>query len=114
MRWILVEIRTPDPKFLFVRVDPLPQDFTPRASFRTCLALHAHEIGRKPMAIATAAAPAMVRAVRRSLFAAYELLPVIIAESAGYARRKPGFVHGAKRIKQLPFEAPIHASDHVV
>src|SRR6516225_9003470 len=26
MRWILVEIRPADPKFFFVRVDPLPQD----------------------------------------------------------------------------------------
>src|SRR5215471_2782516 len=60
MRWILVEIRSPDPKFFFVRVDPLPQDFTPRASLRTRIALHAHKINRKPMAIATAAAPAMV------------------------------------------------------
>src|SRR4029077_6873581 len=60
MRWILIEIRSPDPKFFFVRVDPLPQDFTPRASLPTCLGLHAHEIGREPMAVATAAAPAMV------------------------------------------------------
>src|SRR6516164_9742539 len=60
MRWILVEIRSPDPKFFFVRVDPFPQDFTPRASVRTRVALHAHEVGRKPMAIATAAAPTMV------------------------------------------------------
>src|SRR5215469_3509525 len=42
MRWILVEIRSPDPKLFFVRVDPLPQDFTPCASLRTRLALHAH------------------------------------------------------------------------
>src|SRR5262245_63466889 len=114
MRWILVEIRTADPKLFFVRIDPLPQEVTPRVSLRTCLALDAHEIGRKPMAIATAAAPAMVRAVRRSLFTADELLPVIIAESAGYAGRKPGLVHRAKRTIQLPFEAAIHASDHVV
>src|SRR6516165_9865543 len=67
MRWILVEIWSPDAKFFFVGVDPLPQDFTPRASLRTRLALHAHDIGRKPVAIATAAAPAMVRAVRSSL-----------------------------------------------
>jgi hypothetical protein len=60
MGWILVEIRSPDPKLFFVRVDPLPQDFTPREPLRTRLAPHAHEIGRKPMAIATAAAPAMV------------------------------------------------------
>src|SRR6516225_7664321 len=60
MRWILVEIRPADPKFFFVRVDPFPQDVTPRASVGTRVALHAHEVGRKPMAIATAAAPAMV------------------------------------------------------
>jgi len=47
-------------KFFFVRVDPFPQDFTPRASLRTRVALHAHDIGRKPMAIATAAAATMV------------------------------------------------------
>src|SRR5262245_37646323 len=104
MRWILVEIRPPDPEFFFVRVDPLPQDFTPRASLRTRPALHAHEIGRKPMAIATAAAPAMVRALRRSLVAVCELLPVIVAESAGYSRRKSGLVHRAKRIIQFRSE----------
>jgi hypothetical protein len=38
-------------------------------------------------------------------------LPVIIGESAGYARRKADVVHRAKRIIQLPLEAPIHASD---
>src|SRR5262249_53214148 len=60
MRWILVEIRSPDPKFFFVRVDPFPQDFTPRASVRTRVALHAHEVGRNPRAMPPGAAPAMV------------------------------------------------------
>src|SRR5262249_35065342 len=60
MRWILVEIRSPDPKLFFMRVDPLPQGFTPRASLRPCLAFPASEITRTPMAIATAAPPAMV------------------------------------------------------
>src|SRR5262249_9168854 len=60
MRGIFVEIRSPDPEFFFVRVDPLPQNFTPCASLCTRLALHAYEIGRKTMAIATAAAAAMV------------------------------------------------------
>jgi len=46
MRWILVEIRPPDPKFFFMRVDPLPQDFPRRASLRTRLARHDHEIRR--------------------------------------------------------------------
>src|SRR4029450_13091453 len=114
MGWILVQIRTADPKLLFVRIDPLPQEFTPGASLRTCLTLHAHKISCEPMAIATAAAPPMVRAVRGSLVAAGELLPVIVAESTGYARRKSGLFHGAKRIVELSFEGPIHASDHVV
>src|SRR5262245_14456170 len=114
MRWIPVEIRTADPNLLFVRIDPLPQDFTRRTSLCTCLALHAHKISCKPIAIATAAAPAMVRAVRRSLVAAGELLTVIVAESTGYPRRKSGLLHGAKRIIELSFESPIHASDHVV
>src|SRR5215813_11253043 len=60
MRWIPVEIRPPDPKLFFVLVDPFPQDFTPRASLGTRVAVHAHDIGRKPMAIATAAAATMV------------------------------------------------------
>jgi hypothetical protein len=60
MRRIPVEIRSPDPKLLFVRIDPLPQDFAPLASLQTCLPLHADEISRKPMAIAAAATPAMV------------------------------------------------------
>src|SRR6516162_294357 len=66
------------------------------------------------MAIAAAAAPSMVRAVRRSLVAVCELLPVIVAESAGYARRKPSLVHRAKRVVQLASEVPIHAADHIV
>jgi hypothetical protein len=56
----------------------------------------------------------MVRAVRRSLVAAGELLPVIVAESTGYPRRKSGLFHSAKRIMELSFEASIHASDHVI
>jgi hypothetical protein len=38
---------------------------------------------------------------RRSLVAACQLLPVIIAESAGYARRKSGVVHHAKRTLRM-------------
>src|SRR5215469_15398821 len=114
MRWILVEVWSPDPKFFLVRIDPLPQTFTPRAPLGTCPALYADEIGRKPMAIAATAAAAMVRAVGRSLISGCDLLSVIIAERTGYARRKTGIVHRAKRIIELPFEVSIHASDHVV
>src|SRR5262249_53496150 len=114
MRWVLVEIRPPDPKLLLVRVDPLPQDVAARASFRARLALHVDEIGRKPMPVATAAASAMVRAIGCCLVAACELLSVIITECAGDAGHEAGSLHHAQRIMQLPFEVPIHASDHVV
>src|SRR5215470_16534561 len=114
MRWILVEIWSRDSKFRFVRIDPLPQAFARRASLCPCLALHANEIGCKPMAIAAAAAAAVVRAVRRSLIAGCELLPVIIAETARYAGRKAGVVHRPERTIQFPFEPLIHASDHIV
>src|SRR5262245_1498635 len=114
MRWILVEIRPPDPKLFLVCIDPLPQNVASRASFRACPALHVHEIDRKPMSVATAAASAMIRAVGRSLVAACELLSVIIAECAGYSRHEAGGFHRAKRIVQFSFEIPIHASNHVV
>src|SRR5436189_5553230 len=58
--WIFIEVRSADPKLLAVRVDPLPQAFARNTSLRPCLALYAHEIGRKPVAIAAAAAPTMV------------------------------------------------------
>src|SRR5262245_22235671 len=114
MRRILVEVRSSDPKLFLVRIDPLPQNFAFGASLRTCRALHAHEISSKPVTIATAATSAVVRTVGRSLVAARDLLSVIIAECAGYARRKAGVLHRVKGIMQLPFEVPIHASDHVV
>src|SRR6266700_7838030 len=60
MRRIFIEIRSPDPKLFAVRIDPLPQVFARTPSLRTCLALYTHEIGRKPVAIAAAAAPTMV------------------------------------------------------
>src|SRR5262245_43362107 len=114
MWWILVEVRSPDTKLFLVRIDPFPQNVARGAPLCTCLALHAHEIGSKPVTITTAATSAVVRTVGRSLVASRDLLSVIIAERAGYARRKAGVLHRMKRIIQLPFEVPIHASDHVV
>src|SRR5712691_1571455 len=60
MRRISIEIRSPDPELFAVRIDPLPQYLTGTQSLRTRCALDAHEIGRKPVAIAAPAAPAMV------------------------------------------------------
>ena len=56
MRRVSIEIRPPDSKFLAVIIDPFPQAFTGNASLCTCLGLYAHEVGRKPVAAATARA----------------------------------------------------------
>jgi hypothetical protein len=75
MRRIFIEIRSANSKLLPVCID----------------------IGRKPVAIAAAEAPAMVRPVGRRLQAAYDRLTVIIAERAGYARRQPRLLRRVKR-----------------
>src|SRR5207249_2284194 len=59
VRWIFIEVGSPDPIFLAVRVDPLPQDFARDPSLRPRLAPDTPAIGCKPMAIAAAPAPAM-------------------------------------------------------
>src|SRR5262249_62321277 len=60
VRWIFIQVWSPNPKFLAVRVDPLPQDFACDPSLLPRLALDAHDIGSKPVAIAAPPAPAMV------------------------------------------------------
>src|SRR6267142_7046816 len=65
------------------------------------------------MAIAAAQASAMVGAIDRGLVAACDRLPVVIAEAARHTRRKPGVVQRSKKMIELHFEAPIHASDYV-
>jgi hypothetical protein len=57
MRGVSIEIRAPDPKLRLVRIDPLPQLFACGDSLQTGLALDAHEIDRKAVAVAAAAAP---------------------------------------------------------
>src|SRR4029450_10502801 len=83
MRRISIEIRSPDSKLLAVWIDPFPEVFSGNPSLRPCRAFDAHDIGGKPVAIAAAEAPAMVRPVGRRLQAAYDRLTVIIAERAG-------------------------------
>src|SRR3954451_21051443 len=114
MRRVSIEIRAPDPKLVLVRIDPLPQLFTRSVSLQTGLALDAHEIGCKPVAVAAAAAAAMVRAIARSFLTGCDRLPVIVAECAGYARHEPSVVHRTERVIELQLEATIHASDYVV
>src|SRR6266478_519215 len=64
MRRIFIEIRSPDSKLLPVCIDPFPEAFTRNPSLRPCRAFDAHDIGRKPVAIAAAEAPAMVGEIR--------------------------------------------------
>ena len=60
MRRVAIEIRSPDPKLVLVGIDPFPQLLALEVSLHTGVTPYAHEIGRKPVAIAAAAAPAMV------------------------------------------------------
>src|SRR6266478_7692937 len=114
MRRIFVEIRSPDSKLLPMFIDPLPEVFTANPSLVPRPAFDAHDIGRKPVPKATAEAPAMVRPVSRRRQAACDRLTVVIAKRAGYARRQPGLLRRAKRMKELQLKASIHASDHII
>src|SRR5215475_6489045 len=59
MRRIAVEIGAPDSELFLVLVDPLPQDFAVSETLHPRVALHAHEIDRKAVAVAAAAAAAV-------------------------------------------------------
>src|SRR5262249_18027475 len=56
----------------------------------------------------------MVRVTGRSLAAACDRLPVVIAEATGHTRSKPGLVQRAKEVIQPRFEGPVHPADHVL
>src|SRR6516165_12003742 len=56
----------------------------------------------------------MVRVTGRSLVAACDRLPVVIAEATGHTRSKPGVVQRAKEVIQPRFEGPVHPADHVL
>jgi hypothetical protein len=60
MRRVFIQIRSPDSKFLAVLIDPFPQAFAGDASLCTRFALYAHEIDRKPVAVAAVRAAAVV------------------------------------------------------
>src|SRR5437667_7988861 len=74
-----------DSKLLCMSIDPFPKFFGGRPPLRACRAFDAHDVGRKPVAIATAEATAMVRPVGSRLEAACDRLAVVITERAGYA-----------------------------
>src|SRR6476469_9956071 len=82
------EIWAPDSKLLPVRINPLPELFGGSLSLVASVALDTHDIGRKPMPIATAETPAMIRPVARRLEAARDRLAVVVTECTGDAWRK--------------------------
>ena len=57
VRRISIEIRSPDSKLFPMCIDPFPEAFTGSPSLIPCPAIDAHDIGCKPVAIATAKAP---------------------------------------------------------
>src|SRR5436190_17838236 len=60
MRRVSIKVRAPGPKFLVARIDPLPQLYGRGESVQTRFPFYAHEIGRKPVTVAAAAAAAMI------------------------------------------------------
>src|SRR5450631_4449020 len=101
MRRIPAEIGAPDTELLAMRINPLPELFGGSPSLVARSALDTDDIGRKPMPIATAGAPAMIRPVARRLEAAGDRLAVVIAECAGDAGRKALRLRRVKRMKQF-------------
>src|SRR5260370_27538075 len=63
VRRVSIEIGSSDTKLFFVRIDPFPQLLTGNPSLCPCLALYAHDLGRQPVALATAEASTIIRPV---------------------------------------------------
>jgi hypothetical protein len=78
MRRVPAEIWAPNSELLPMRINPLPELFGGSPSLVASSALDAHDICRKPMPIATAGAPAMIRPVARGLKAACDRLAVVM------------------------------------
>src|SRR5215467_12198250 len=114
MRRIMVEIGSPNPVFLAVLVDPLPQQVSRNPSLGAGVALGAHDIGGEPVAVAAAPAAAMVGAVACGLFAAGDRLPIVVAEAAGNPWREPGVVKRAHDPVEPYPEVAVHAADDVL
>src|SRR4051812_19851091 len=74
VRRIPAEIGACDSDLLAMVIDPLPKRFGGTPPLCACSAFDAHDIGRQPVAIAAAEAPAMVRPVGGRLEAACDRL----------------------------------------
>src|SRR3981189_2869902 len=101
MRRVPTEIWAPDSELLPMRINPLPELFGGSPSLVASSALDSHDIGRKPMPIATAGAPAMIRPVARRLEAACDRLAVLSRERSGDAGRMSRGLRGVKHMKQF-------------
>jgi len=88
MRRVPAEIWAPDSELLPCASTHFQSLFGGSPSLVASFALDTHDIGRKPVPIATAGAPSMIRPVARRLEAACDRLAVVITERAGDAGRK--------------------------
>jgi hypothetical protein len=86
VRGVSIEIRPSDSKLLPVCIDPFPEGFSGSKTLRPCRTIDAHNIRRKPVAIASTEATSMIGPVVGRLKAACNRLAIVIAERAGYAR----------------------------
>ena len=88
MRRVPAEIWAPNPELLPLRINPFPELFGGSPSLVAGSALDTHDIGRKPMPVAPAGAPAVVRPIARRLEAACDGLAVVIPECTGDAGQR--------------------------
>ena len=96
---IPVEIGPTNSIVLAVCVDPLPELFGGDPSLRAAVALDAHDVGRKPAAIAATGTAAMVGPVGCGLQAGCDRLTVVVAERAGDAGLQSGLLSRVKRVE---------------
>src|SRR3984893_14747106 len=85
VRGVSIEIRPSDSKLLPVCIDPFPEGFSGSETLRPCRTIDAHNIRRKPVAIASTEAASVIGPVVGRLKAACNRLAIVIAERAGYA-----------------------------
>jgi hypothetical protein len=85
VRGVSIEIRPSDSKLLPVGIDPFPEGFSGAQTLRPCRTIDAHNIRRKPVAIAATEAAAMIGPVVGRLETACNRLAIVIAERTGDA-----------------------------
>ena len=86
VRGVSIEIGPSDSKLLPVCIDPFPEGFSGSETLRPCRTIDAHNIRRKPVAIASTEAASVIGPVVGRLEDACNRLTIVNAERAGYAR----------------------------